>query len=76
MDFIYGVTLSDRGKFVETIRQAIALARIGWLLFLMLIFRRFTRAILLDKIGLPSGNEKSRMYEALAICSFRRVTNE
>ena len=63
LDFIYGLPFQTEERFAETIRQAIALqpdrlvtfsyAHVPWV---------NKRQTLLENFGLPSGEEKSRMY--------------
>ena len=63
LDFIYGLPLQTEESFAETVRQAIELqpdrlvtfsyAHVPWV---------NKRQTLLEKIGLPAGEEKSQMY--------------
>lgn len=65
MDFLYGLPHQTEASFAETIEKAVSLkpdrlvtfsyAHVPW---------AFPRQKVLEKTGLPSGDEKSRMFEA------------
>ena len=64
MDFLYGLPFQTEESFAQTIERAVAMkpdrlvtfsyAHVPW---------AFPRQQILEKVGLPSGDEKSRMFE-------------
>lgn len=65
MDFLYGLPRQTEASFAKTIERAVSMkpdrlvtfsyAHVPW---------AFPRQKILEKVGLPSGDEKSRMFEA------------
>ncbi|MDD2437144.1 MAG: oxygen-independent coproporphyrinogen III oxidase [Massilibacteroides sp.] len=78
MDFIYGLPRQTVGRFAETIRQAISLGPDRLVTFSYAhIPGIYPRQLFLEKIGLPTSDEKSRMYETacdlLASAGYERI---
>jgi oxygen-independent coproporphyrinogen-3 oxidase len=78
MDFIYGLPLQTAESFSQTIRQAAALSPDRLVTFSYAhIPSIYKRQQILEKAGLPTGDEKSRMYEAatqiLETAGYKRI---
>jgi len=64
MDFIYGLPLQTAEGFAQTIRKAADLSPDRLVTFSYAhIPSVYKRQLILEKTGLPTGSEKSRMYE-------------
>lgn len=67
MDFIYGLPLQTTDSFADTISQAAALSPDRLVTFSYAHLPAiYPRQHLLEKTGLPSGEEKSRLFEVAA----------